>query len=177
MKKRLLAVLFATMMMALSFTACGSTTDNGRDVVEDVDDEDDEDEDEDEDEVETEEETEEEASVDVSAEGEYANLEALFNDPDVKAGLEEQYANMSTEDLIMTVSAEGNTMIITAQALDIECNDDYVAAFEQALDGMESVMVSQIDSLSVMLTDKNATIRVTYIDKNGTEIASRDFSK
>lgn len=114
----------------------------------------------------------------------FATVKDFLDDPETKAELDKTIAGMVTDDS-MSVTLEGteDTLIYN-----FKFSDDALAAVDEAtlkssletgLGGDEFVSTFEdiADSVSQVVKAENVKVKVVYAKADGTELASREYSK
>lgn len=174
MKKKTLKsiILTAAMAMVLSVSACGS---KGADAPTDagtVEETTEKEESQKETEAETEKETETEAEA-----GDYNTIEDYYNDPEVKAAIEEQMEAAAGQGMSIDIEVKDNdfTMIYQYDA-DIAVPDDIKDQLEAALASNAAVFEAQAQSFDEVIGEKGAsTVMVRYLDSDGNLIIEKSY--
>ena len=107
--------------------------------------------------------------------GKYATMEDYVKSDAVQqqiASLEDTMANMGLE---LSVTGEGNKLIYTYTSNDITKSDALVSTLESSLEAQKETFTSTANTLKSVVNVDNPCVVVTYLDKTGEEIYSREF--
>lgn len=174
MKKKTLKtiVLTAAMAMVLSVSACGSKeadTPTEASTVEETTKA--------EAESQTEKETEAETEAEPAEAGDYKTIEDYYNDPDVKAILDQQMEAAAGQGMSISIEVKENdfTMIYQYDP-DITLPDDAKDQLETALESNASVFQAQAQSFDEAIGEDGAsTVTVRYLDSDGGLILEKSY--
>ena len=94
---------------------------------------------------------------------------------DNKSQIEQATSSMAQPGSTMTLEADGNTLVYKFQFTeDTGDKEETKAALETAVTALESTFQTMFEALKEEVSSVEA-IRVTYIDKDGGEIYSKEF--
>lgn len=151
MKKRLIsgvAVLLAA-MLALTFSACSGEKD-----------------------------TSSLSSSSAVSQTSFASVEEYVNSQEFQDELKGTNEELEAENIQFSVEAKDNKMLLTMVCSDLGAADD-VGVKESAeilIDAMDSVFQEMADALASDVNQDNVGLTVSFADKDGAEILSREYS-
>ena len=116
------------------------------------------------------------SAEDTEEEGFYQNIEEAFSDPDIADQLEETFEDLSNNTYDMSVSAEGNCMIVTATMKDLPYSDEMAEQMQSAVDTMGSTMTYEAQMLRTLVTNQDVSVKVVFVASDGQELASGTFT-
>lgn len=183
MKKRIQRLLLIMCVSAsvFAFTACGNSDSSDPETQkEDVKEEDKEAEEPAEEEPAAEDASEAEADGQDTADlpsGKFATIEEMINSDLMKDTLESQLSSLEGSGISASLAADGNKLIynFTIEDPNLAAAMD-TATLESSLDSQASTFGSVASSLSAAVEVENPVIVVRYLDSNGNELASREFT-
>ena len=114
--------------------------------------------------------------------GAYTNIEEYLADPEEFAEVQSQMDSLSTDELTMRVYGEGNTLVYEAKYTEqLDLSDEAAMqsiqdALQSGLEAQESTYQTIADSLESELQLDDISIRVIYLNQDGTEIYRHDFN-
>lgn len=184
MKKKLvkLLVCLSMMLMVLSLGACGdddSSDSSSKNSLNDVQ----KDTDKDTDGKDTDDKDTDDKDTDKDSDKEtkpYGSIKEYVESAEFKAALETMLESYKDQGMDMSVTGEGNKLIYTYKYDKVFSEDDIAGLqdyFNDAADTMESQFTTVAEQLETVIDVKDPIVVIEYIDSEGTEIFTHEYTK
>ena len=111
----------------------------------------------------------------------FSSVGEYLADASVQAELDKEFAALEGTGVSMEVYADGNTLVYDCKYdVQLEISDEMlhealVAALEQALEETKDTYIDIAAKLHEVVDAEDITVRVIYLNADGTELYSRDF--
>lgn len=129
------------------------------------------------------EETEDESTAEEASEeegtpiGKYASIKEYVESDAVQSQLEAMLSSMDTSTMKMDVYGEDNKLVYSyTYLMDLTGMGDIGATLDAALEQQASTFQSVASSLKLAVDVDNPVVVVKYLDKDGNEITSKEFT-
>lgn len=121
-------------------------------------------------------ETKEAQSEGVSDSGKFATVADFANSKEVQDQLEMQKKSLEGSGMDIAITGEDNKLIYAFTYLDMENQEGMAEALKQGLESQEATFVSVAKSIKLAVDVENPVVVVQYLDANGEEIYSAEFT-
>lgn len=107
----------------------------------------------------------------------YTTLEDYYNDPSVKAQLDDMFSDIETEGLSLNLDMKGNEFIVTVRIEDNTMIVDGLAeVLEEGMEEQADELKEQVKEFDKIIGEEGAcTVTMRYTDPDGNAIAEKSF--
>lgn len=103
-------------------------------------------------------------------------MEDYFETDTMKQQIEQVKSQVEGSGLSVDVKAEGNKITYTYKYDSIEYSDELKSSLEQAMQGQEATLQSTATSLKEQAKVDSVTMVYVYLDCNGKEVFTKEFT-
>ncbi len=108
--------------------------------------------------------------------GKFSSIKEYLESDEVQSQLDEVMKQVQGSGMEMTVTAEDNKLVYTYKFTDMDKTDGMAEQLESGVEAQASTFTQTATELKSVVDVDNPIVTVTYVDRNGVVIYTRDFS-
>lgn len=109
---------------------------------------------------------------------EFSSVQEYLESDDVQAQVQQFIASVDGSGMKMDITAEGDSLVYTCTfETQIDVTEEIKDYFENAYETQQDTMDDMLEQMGELISVKNPSVIFRYLNADGTEISSHEYSK